>query len=508
MYQQPPPQAQGYPAPPQQGYQQPPPQAQGYPPPQQGYQQNAPPPQQGYPPPQQGYPPPQQGYQQNAPPPQQGYPPSQQGQAPPPPQQQGYQPNAPVAAAPLQQAPPPPQSGQVPPPQQGQAPSQLPNPPLGADNVDLPGGTDEKDENGIGDEDKGDIPVDSMEAVTGYDAMDSMIPPPPVYEEYVEPPPPDFTAQMPMVKDEEAREALVSHAAENCCWGTKAAKELTFSNIDHSAAFHYVLETFSESRKTNWASEPYVGQSIDSPYNGPAPVPWSITVQNPPMFQDTVIYQEVPHTATVKPCHDCRATGYRRCHNCYGRGTTRCNYCDGRGRRAVSRYDGDRHYTDYEHCSWCGGDGRRRCSRCSGTGRIVCITCNANGQLKCYIRLTVEWKNHVEDHIVERTNLPDELVRGVSGEQVFQEEHPKVWPIKGFPINDVNTGSSMLVQRHTLAYNRERLHMQRHQIRVIPVAEAKCTFKDETFTYFVYGFERKVHAPEYPQQCCWGCSIL
>lgn len=47
----------------------------------------------------------------------------------------------------------------------------------------------------IGDEDKGDIPIDSMEAVTGYDAMDSMIPPPPVYEEYVEPPPPDFTAQ-------------------------------------------------------------------------------------------------------------------------------------------------------------------------------------------------------------------------------------------------------------------------------------------------------------------------
>ena len=42
------------------------------------------------------------------------------------------------------------------------------------------------------------------------------------------------------------------------------------------------------------------GQPIDGPHNGPAPPPWSIPVQQPPPFQATVIFLEIPHTATVK----------------------------------------------------------------------------------------------------------------------------------------------------------------------------------------------------------------
>jgi hypothetical protein len=33
------------------------------------------------------------------------------------------------------------------------------------------------------------------------------------------------------------------------------------------------------------------------------------------------------------------------------------------------------------------------------------------------------------DHIVERTSLPDHLVRNVSGEVAFEEELPRVWAI-------------------------------------------------------------------------------
>ena len=67
---------------------------------------------------------------------------------------------------------------------------------------------------------------------------------------------------MPMVKDEEAREALVSHAAENCCWGTKAAKELNFSNIDHSAAFHVSMMKYGSPYHSLWSETSPVKRKI------------------------------------------------------------------------------------------------------------------------------------------------------------------------------------------------------------------------------------------------------
>ena len=43
-----------------------------------------------------------------------------------------------------------------------------------------------------------------------------------------------------------------------------------------------------------------VGQPIDGPENGPAPHAWQVQVTQPAAFQPTVIFKEIPHTATVK----------------------------------------------------------------------------------------------------------------------------------------------------------------------------------------------------------------
>lgn len=67
-----------------------------------------------------------------------------------------------------------------------------------------------------------------------------------------------------------------------------------------------------------------------------------------------------------------------------------------------------------------------RCWTCQGSGRTKCTICNAKGQLKCYIKLTVSWKNHKVDHIVERTALPDHLIRGAQGKLAFQDTQPRV----------------------------------------------------------------------------------
>ncbi len=46
-------------------------------------------------------------------------------------------------------------------------------------------------------------------------------------------------------------------------------------------------------------------------------------------------------------------------------------------------------------------------------------------------------------------------------------------------------------------------------MRIVTVTEVLYKWKDDNIrTYFVYGFENKVHAPTYPQRCCWGCNIL
>ena len=44
------------------------------------------------------------------------------------------------------------------------------------------------------------------------------------------------------------------------------------------------------------------GGIIDTPANGPAPLPWDIPASPPEKFKNTTGYVEVPHTASVKVC--------------------------------------------------------------------------------------------------------------------------------------------------------------------------------------------------------------
>eukprot|EP00057_Strongylocentrotus_purpuratus_P014385 XP_011668859.1 PREDICTED: protein SSUH2 homolog [Strongylocentrotus purpuratus] len=464
-------------------------------------------------------------------------------------------------------------------------------------------------------------PLEKMDQVAGYNQMDAPLPPPPPpsYDEATQPTERAGIEQTPTLTDEEAREALLSYVAENCCYGKKAAKNLHVNDLKHTAAFHYTLETFTEKRTTKWVNEPFSGQPVDGPQNGPAPLPWSIAVNIPAMFTNSIAKVEVPHTASVKPCHDCHSMGFRRCHTCLGRGRTRCHQLHGHGRRhefglsITSPRPGHQPKPSRElvHATfWCfptrthpatrvtmntdwlvnsGGNNTMYtqgqpqgyppqqqggyppqqpgypppqqgypppqpqqpgypqpqqpgypppqqgagggypppqqgaggypappqvypslvlCFTCHGHGQITCCTCKGRGSLKFFIQLTVNWINHMNDNIVERTALPDELIRNVTGQVAFKEENARIWPINHFPDQAINQASRELVQQHSGAFQQERILQQRHQVRIIPVAESLCRWKEKNFSFFVYGFERKVHAPDYPQQCCCGCTIL
>lgn len=443
-----------------------------------------------------------EGAYQGAPPPQGAYPGAPQGYQGGPPPTAAYQGGPPPAAA-YQGGPPPPPGGAYPP---GGPPSSA-----GEVQVQWKGEIPEQDvddnPNAVAAQPSA-PPLEKMDSVAGYGniGFDSAPLPPPSYDEAMrqEPPQREAVTGLPQIREEEAREALLGFVAEHCCYGKGAATELKFTDLHHSSAFHYTLETFGEGRSTSWAFEPYNGQPIDGSMNGPAPGPWDIQVAPPQLFANQKSEIEVPHTASVKPCHNCMAMGRVRCHRCYGRGRVRCTTCGGRGHRTVYR-NGEH---EHERCTWCHGDGRRRCMTCHGFGMVTCACCQGHCNLKCYIKLTIMWTNHLQDHIVERTALPDHLVRSVSGQVAFEEQQRRVWPINHFPDAEINTASQRLVNQHASAFPSEKLLMQRHRVRIIPVTQALYKWKNQDLDFFVYGFEKRVYAPTYPQQCCCGCSVL
>ncbi len=222
------------------------------------------------------------------------------------------------------------------------------------------------------------------------------------------------------------------------------------------------------------------------------------------LFETHQKYLEVPHTSYLQTCHRCTGLGFVMCGRCYGRGRVRCSFCHGSGHRTVHR-DGQSHR---ECCHTCHGSGRRRCMRCGGDGRVVCPTCEGCRTLRHYILLTVSYVNNLSDYILEHTDMPDELIRNVSGQVVFQQALPFVWPISQFPVQEVNENSIRIVEHHRSAWPNAMLLHQRQTLRSVPVTEAHYDWKDVSTRFWVYGFEHEVHAPDYPHQCCWGCNVL
>ena len=94
---------------------------------------------------------------------------------------------------------------------------------------------------------------------------------------------------------------------------------------------------------------------------------------------------------------------------------------------------------------------------------MECEVCNTHGQLKCYIKLTVTWTTHKNDHVVERTALPDQLIRGAQGQQAFRDQRPRVIPVMTFPDQAVNEASQQLVHSHSISFRNERILMQVHE---------------------------------------------
>ncbi|XP_076864459.1 protein SSUH2 homolog [Brachyhypopomus gauderio] len=320
------------------------------------------------------------------------------------------------------------------------------------------------------------------------------LPPPPV-QPLPSPTPttqPDWS--IPNLSEESAREAFISFASSQCCYSSDPAKDGVITGMEQFNTYRYRLETFTESRKTEWATKPYEGQTMN-PFAQPPPGAWEMPVMAPVMFKDNRQELEIPNSQSVKPCETCSASGRIQCKTCAGAGSTTCSSCSGQD-------------SGEERCASCNGTGQKNCSNCSGQGTKECETCKGKRQLLSYIKLTVEWKNNVQDFVVEQSSGLNVTKLGeVSGKPLFKDTQPMVYPLNGFPHPALVEASNKMVLEHRNKYSQTgRILHQQQSVELIPITKVAYRWKEKPYFYFVYGTESKVKAEDYPATCC--CVIL
>ncbi|MBN3306203.1 SSUH2 protein, partial [Amia calva] len=300
--------------------------------------------------------------------------------------------------------------------------------------------------------------------------------------------------RVPTVSEEIAREALLQFVDKKWTYRSKPARDLVFKDLKPFTVYRYRLETFAESRASAWEFEPYTDQFLDGPQYGISPPPWDVVVEVPPTYTDSKVKVKVPHSSFVRPCHRCHGRGRVRCTHCTGSGKTRCTFCHGSGRHQNNR------------CTSCHGSGRKRCTFCSGRGHKTCPSCNGKKNLMHFIQLTVTWKNHVFEYVPDRIpDFPVKKFEKVAGDPFFVDESILVYPIVGFPDEEICEASKRGNQEHLSTFSSvNRILQQRQTIELIPLTHAFYDYKGQDYNYFVYGMDNKVYAPKYPS----SCSIL
>ncbi|KAF5898136.1 protein SSUH2 isoform X2, partial [Clarias magur] len=287
----------------------------------------------------------------------------------------------------------------------------------------------------------------------------------------------------------------------------------------------YRLETFAETRCTEWSDEPYIGQPEDA-FLQPPPAPWTLTAQAPAFFQDRRQDIRVPYTSSVKTCHACMGKGNMLCTTCSGSGDVMCMtcyesgqceerkicmMCSGLGRQNFQNIcwtcGGSGYIYETELCFPCSGSGRKICGRCHGKLFCVCSKCEGREKLLVFINLKIHWITYKSEYLTEQSSgLHSENIWKVSGSTIFTDTQYMLHPLVGFPDPTINQESDRLIRKHQSKYFQTcRILQQRHTIELIPVTKVNYTWHGESYTYIVYGNENCVYTDNYPATCC--CSV-
>ncbi|KAB5537120.1 hypothetical protein PHYPO_G00115180 [Pangasianodon hypophthalmus] len=333
--------------------------------------------------------------------------------------------------------------------------------------------------------------------VPGYEGIGGgFLPPPPIQPMPTPDSQPAHDWSIPALTKEEAQEVFHNFATSDCCYSSGPATDGVITNMEQFNTYRYRLETYTESRKTEWATKPYEGQPLTA-YTQIAPNPWEVPVQVPAMFTNSTQDVKVPYTESVKPCDTCCASGKCQCTKCHGSKTKQCYMCRGSGKAAEGQV-----------CAKCNGTGEMKCPDCSGQGTTECDTCKGKKKLLMYIKLTVEWKNNVDDYVVEQSSgLEKNKLDAVTGKKLLKDTKFMVYPLNGFPEMNVAQASDRMIREHHSKFSQtSRIIQQQQSVELIPITKVTYRWQEKDYIYFVYGTELKVKAIDYPATCC--CTII
>ncbi|CAD5218636.1 unnamed protein product [Bursaphelenchus okinawaensis] len=156
------------------------------------------------------------------------------------------------------------------------------------------------------------------------------------------------------IHEADIRNSLLVEAKRRKYWGTKAVEKMEFEEIQHSCVYHYILESFTETRSTAEATEPYNAsryaeqhgtESIVTSLNPVSSTtlgntsyalqnPWDYEIMPQSDFVGQTKVIELPSTSKLISCQTCNAEGVAHCFHCRGFGTDKCGYCRGTGMKA------------------------------------------------------------------------------------------------------------------------------------------------------------------------------
>ena len=127
---------------------------------------------------------------------------------------------------------------------------------------------------------------------------------------------------------------------------------------------------------------------------------------------------------------------------------------------------------------------------------MSCATCDGSTNILCFIQLSISWRINTSEHITDKLDIPDDLIRDVSGQVAFEEEKLMVGGVETVDDDVIKMASAQLVASHASKFPEEKILRQRHQVRVVPVTKVNYEWKGKTRSFFVYGYENKVHLPD------------
>ncbi len=106
--------------------------------------------------------------------------------------------------------------------------------------------------------------------------------------------------------------------------------------------------------------------------------------------------------------------------------------------------------------------------------------------------------------------FPNKLIEKSEGEIVLKEHSTKVSPVTKFPDAGVITATAGLNDEHRFQHENEceKILEQRHQIKAIPIAMIDWEYKKKSGKFYVYGNERRVCFPKYPENYLRFCTLL